>query len=170
MSAAGLMYRLPFYSLFKTIFFLYLSLPQTEVNWSARLIPRGGELTIQGSTYVYRAHLAPLFYDHEQDIDAALNGLRSRATETITGAVGMIWEKVRQQLNVSCPNHLCLLVRLKFIAQIATPAYPEYVEGHEQVAAPQVPPPTFQDPAGGAVQQMYGLFGRYAAQWAILEF
>ncbi|KAI9633032.1 TB2/DP1, HVA22 family-domain-containing protein [Dioszegia hungarica] len=121
---------LPFYSLFKTVFFLYLSLPQTE-----------------GSTYVYRAHLAPLFYQHEEDIDAALNGLRSRATETITGALGMIWEKVRQQLN------------------IAAPAYPEYAQGHEQVAAPQMPPPSFQDPAGGAMQQMYGLFNRYAIQY-----
>lgn len=50
------------------------------------------------------------------------------------------------------------------IEQIAAPAYPEYVQGHEQVAAPQMPPPSFQDPAGGAMQQMYGLFNRYAIQ------
>lgn len=100
--------RLPFYSLFKTVFFLYLSLPQTEVSYFAYLhLLSTSDITVkliaQGSTYVYRAHLAPLFYQHEEDIDAALNGLRSRATETITGALGMIWEKVRQQLNVSFP-------------------------------------------------------------------
>jgi hypothetical protein len=54
----------------------------------------------QGSSYIYRVHLAPFFNEHESDIDAFLASLRSRASSTLAGGLGWLWENVRKQLNV----------------------------------------------------------------------
>ena len=49
--------RIPFYYGIKTIFLLYLSLPQTR-----------------GASYIYEQHLQPFFHTHEGQIDAAIHG------------------------------------------------------------------------------------------------
>jgi len=77
----------PFYNLFKTLIFLYLSLPQSE-----------------GSSYIYQNHLAPFFHEHEADIDAFLYSLRTRATTALAGGLGWLWDRVREQLNVVLPQ------------------------------------------------------------------
>lgn len=66
--------------------FFYLSLPQSE-----------------GSSYIYRAHLAPFFNAHERDIDAFLANLRGRASSTLAEALAWAWDKLKSQLNVSFP-------------------------------------------------------------------
>ncbi|KAK4685289.1 hypothetical protein P7C73_g4861, partial [Tremellales sp. Uapishka_1] len=77
---------LPFYSLGKCIFFLYLSLPQSS-----------------GSSYIYRAHLEPFFNDHEADIDSFLASLKTRFSTALAGGIGWVWETVKSQLNVVGP-------------------------------------------------------------------
>ncbi|GAA5984679.1 hypothetical protein JCM11641_004558 [Rhodosporidiobolus odoratus] len=52
----------PFYYEIKTLFILWLALPQ-----------------VQGATYLYIHHLSPLLTTHEQDIDSFLSNLRSSA-------------------------------------------------------------------------------------------
>ncbi|KAK8849503.1 hypothetical protein IAR55_004837 [Kwoniella newhampshirensis] len=126
---------LPFYSLIKAGIFLYFSLPQSE-----------------GSTYIYRSHLAPLFNEHERDIDYFLASLRTRATSALAGGVGWLWEKVKAQLSVALP------------ANAPQQGYPHQgVEGYPVQGVQQ--PPTLADPASGAIQQMYGLFSHYAGHY-----
>ncbi|KAI0634549.1 TB2/DP1, HVA22 family-domain-containing protein [Trametes polyzona] len=75
---------LPFYSLCKTLFLLYLALPQTS-----------------GSAYLYQAHLRPFFAAHENEIDSALaqskvylynylQRLLRRAWEHVSGTVAQM--------------------------------------------------------------------------------
>ncbi|KAH6891770.1 receptor expression-enhancing protein 4 [Coprinopsis sp. MPI-PUGE-AT-0042] len=52
---------IPFYYTLKTLFLLYLSLPQTK-----------------GSTYLYITHLQPFFHSHESQIDATLASMKGR--------------------------------------------------------------------------------------------
>lgn len=70
---------------------LTLSLPQTE-----------------GSTYVYTQRLAPLFAQHERDIDVFLAGLRGQAAEVLSGGAVWIWTKIREQMAVSRHAITCL--------------------------------------------------------------
>ncbi|WVW86707.1 hypothetical protein I302_108761 [Kwoniella bestiolae CBS 10118] len=130
---------LPFYSLIKTLIFLYLSLPQSE-----------------GSSYIYNNHLAPFFHEHESDIDAFLASLRSRASTALAGGVGWCWEKVKAQLNIALPA-----------GHEPFPNQGGYhvgdVQGFDVPGLHQ--PPTLQDPASGAIQQVYGLVTRYAGHY-----
>ncbi|WWC93014.1 uncharacterized protein L201_007978 [Kwoniella dendrophila CBS 6074] len=130
---------LPFYSLIKTLIFLYLSLPQSE-----------------GSSYIYNNHLAPFFHEHEQDIDAFLASLRSRVSTALAGGLGWCWEKIKAQLNVALPA-----------GHEPFPGQGGYdVGGVQGFDVPGVhQPPTLQDPASGAIQQVYGLVSRYAGQY-----
>jgi receptor expression-enhancing protein 1/2/3/4 len=75
---------IPFYSLFKLVFFLWLSLPQTE-----------------GSTYLFNTLLAPTFHEHERDIDAFLSSLKSRMSGAILDLLTWAWGKARGALDVS---------------------------------------------------------------------
>lgn len=126
---------LPFYSLIKTCVFLYLSLPQSE-----------------GSSYIYRTHLEPFFNDHEADIDAFLASLRTRAGTAAAGAVAWAWERVKAQLNVALP---------------AQGTKGEHLPpgGNDLVAAGIHQPPSLQDPASGAVQQLYGYASHYTQHY-----
>ncbi|WWC73498.1 uncharacterized protein I206_107469 [Kwoniella pini CBS 10737] len=130
---------LPFYSLIKTLIFLYLSLPQSE-----------------GSTYIYTNHLAPLFQEHESDIDAFLSSLRYRASAALAGGLGWCWEKIKAQLNIALPA-----------GAEPFPGQGGYDTGNVQGfdVSGMHQPPTLQDPASGAIQQVYGLFTRYAGQY-----
>jgi receptor expression-enhancing protein 1/2/3/4 len=75
---------IPFYFLFKLIFFLWLSLPQTE-----------------GSTYLFNALLAPMFHEHERDIDAFLSSLKSRVSGALLNVLNWAWARAKQALDVS---------------------------------------------------------------------
>ena len=66
--------RIPFYSIIKTIFLLYLALPQT-----------------QGATYVYQFHLRPFFAKHEQQIDQAIAQVRARLYRFIQEKARSVW-------------------------------------------------------------------------------
>ncbi|OCF46074.1 hypothetical protein I317_00164 [Kwoniella heveanensis CBS 569] len=130
---------LPFYSLIKTVIFLYFSLPQSE-----------------GSSYIYRTHLAPFFQEHESDIDSFLASLRTRATTALAGGIGWLWEKAKAQLNIALPAG----------QQTYGSGIQNYDNGVEGFAVPGVQqPPTLQDPASGAVQQMYGLLSHYTGRY-----
>lgn len=69
--------RIPFYYLFKTLFLLYLALPQT-----------------QGASYLYQTQLEPVLREHEPQIDAALAQLRARVFTFLQARVRMLWDNV----------------------------------------------------------------------------
>lgn len=77
-------YSIPFYSLFKLVFFLWLSLPQTE-----------------GSTYLFNTLLAPTFHEHERDIDAFLSSLKSRLSGALLNVLNWAWARAKKALDVS---------------------------------------------------------------------
>ncbi|TFY75452.1 hypothetical protein EWM64_g8561, partial [Hericium alpestre] len=66
---------IPLYHTIKTLFLLYLALPQTA-----------------GSTYIYRAHLAPFLHAHETQIDAAMASLRTRALAFLQEKLHALWD------------------------------------------------------------------------------
>lgn len=82
--AADDAFSIPFYSLFKLAFFLWLSLPQTE-----------------GSTYLFNTLLAPTFHEHERDIDAFLSSLKTRLSGAILDLLTWAWGRARSALDVS---------------------------------------------------------------------
>lgn len=61
----------------KTIFLLYLALPQT-----------------QGATYVYTVHLRPFFANHEQQIDQAIAEVRARLYRFVQEKARAVWQAV----------------------------------------------------------------------------
>lgn len=69
--------RIPFYFLIKTLFLLYLALPQTR-----------------GSSYLYITHLQPFFHSHEAQIDATLASLKARIYSFLQERLRMLWEHV----------------------------------------------------------------------------
>lgn len=81
--------RLPFYYTLKTIFLLYLALPQTH-----------------GATYLYSAHLRPFFAAHEREIDSALAQLKTYIYASLQRVLRSAWEHVSgtlRQMNVPIP-------------------------------------------------------------------
>ncbi|KAH9914095.1 TB2/DP1, HVA22 family-domain-containing protein [Fomitopsis serialis] len=77
---------LPFYYTIKTIFLLYLALPQTH-----------------GATYLYRAHLRPFFAAHEREIDSALAQLKTYIYASLQRILRAAWEHVSgtlRQMNI----------------------------------------------------------------------
>ena len=71
------LYRIPFYYPFKTLFLLYLALPQT-----------------QGASYLYQTQLEPVLREHEPQIDAALAQLRARVFAFLQARARMLWDNV----------------------------------------------------------------------------
>lgn len=65
----------PFYYLVKTVFLLYLALPQTR-----------------GSSYLYVNHLQPFFHNHESQIDATLASFKSRIFAFIQVRLRTCWD------------------------------------------------------------------------------
>lgn len=129
----------PFYNIIKSLVFAYLALPQSE-----------------GSSYIYRAHLAPFFQEHERDIDLFLASLRGRAGSAFADALTWLWAKVRTQLNIALPHEPPAGDQ----AQGPLPGQP-YPTGNMSAGQP----PTFHDQAGG-LQKLYGVAARYAASYA----
>jgi receptor expression-enhancing protein 1/2/3/4 len=68
---------IPFYSLIRLMFVLYIAMPQT-----------------QGGTYLYTKHIQPFFRLHEHEIDALLASFRTRAYGWFQGLSGRIWDAV----------------------------------------------------------------------------
>jgi receptor expression-enhancing protein 1/2/3/4 len=68
---------IPFYYFFKTIFLLFLSLPQTR-----------------GSSYLYINHLQPFFHTHEAQIDATLASFKARIYTFLQERIRMLWEHI----------------------------------------------------------------------------
>lgn len=66
--------RVPFYYLVKTLFLLYLALPQTR-----------------GSSYLYIYHLQPFFHTHESQIDATLASFKTRIYTFIQERFRSFW-------------------------------------------------------------------------------
>jgi len=75
---------IPFYHPIKTLFLLYLVLPQT-----------------QGAAYVYTMHLQPFLAAHEDQIDNALATFRARALAFITERLGALWETAKGSAGLS---------------------------------------------------------------------
>jgi len=80
--AHGANTRLPLYHLFKTLFILYLVLPQTE-----------------GSSYIYTRHLRPFFQAYEPQIDATLFSLKARAYAFIQERFRNLWGTVATSMS-----------------------------------------------------------------------
>ncbi|KAK0205425.1 TB2/DP1, HVA22 family-domain-containing protein [Desarmillaria ectypa] len=68
---------IPFYYLTKTLFLLYLSLPQT-----------------QGSTYLYINHLEPFFSTHEAQIDATTASLKAKLYSFVQARARALWDQI----------------------------------------------------------------------------
>lgn len=71
-----LIIRIPFYYTLKTVFLLYIALPQTR-----------------GSSYIYVNHLQPFFHSHETQIDAALASFKARIYTFIQERLRALWEQ-----------------------------------------------------------------------------
>ena len=74
--------RVPLYNLIKTIFILYLVLPQTE-----------------GSSYIYTRHLQPFFHTYEPQIDATLFSLKARSYAFIQERLRSLWGNVATSMS-----------------------------------------------------------------------
>ncbi|TFK25405.1 hypothetical protein FA15DRAFT_639433 [Coprinopsis marcescibilis] len=68
---------IPFYFTLKTLFLLYLALPQTK-----------------GSTYIYLTHLQPFFRKHENRIDSTLASFKARAYAIVQERLRLLWDQV----------------------------------------------------------------------------
>lgn len=151
---------IPFYSLFKLIFFLWLSLPQTE-----------------GSTYLFNTLLAPMFHGHERDIDAFLSSLKSRVSGALLNVLNWAWARAKQALDVSASVSMKRIVSIIVtnsqlnidLTRASTSATAEArpIDAHFKPypIANSGQPPTLHDPASGVMQQAYSVASRYAFQY-----
>ncbi|KAF5323315.1 hypothetical protein D9611_005749 [Ephemerocybe angulata] len=75
---------LPFYWEVKTLFLLYLSLPQT-----------------QGSTYIYQTYVHPFLIKNEASIDAGIDGLQSNALTFIQAKLTDLFRTLSNSANAA---------------------------------------------------------------------
>ncbi|GAW04417.1 TB2/DP1, HVA22 family-domain-containing protein [Lentinula edodes] len=73
--AGWLVSWLPFYWEIKTVFLLFLSLPQ-----------------IQGSTFVYNSYMQPFFAKNEREIDAGIVSIQSNVLSFVQSRLYALWE------------------------------------------------------------------------------
>ncbi|KIY49729.1 hypothetical protein FISHEDRAFT_40649, partial [Fistulina hepatica ATCC 64428] len=73
----------PFYYPAKTLFLLYLALPQTK-----------------GSSYFYVNHLQPFFHSHESQIDATLASLKTRVYTFLQEQFRALWAMIATALGI----------------------------------------------------------------------
>lgn len=74
--------RIPLYYTIKTVFILYLVLPQTK-----------------GSSYLYTNHLKPFFHAHESQIDATLSSLKTRSYAFVQDKLRGVWGSVATSMS-----------------------------------------------------------------------
>ncbi|KAF5350584.1 hypothetical protein D9756_008767 [Leucocoprinus leucothites] len=67
---------IPFYYTLKTLFLLYIALPQ-----------------FKGSSYLYKTHLQPFFRTHETQIDSTLARLKSKLYAFLQHRARMLWDQ-----------------------------------------------------------------------------
>ncbi|KAJ7662096.1 TB2/DP1, HVA22 family-domain-containing protein [Mycena polygramma] len=77
---------IPLYYPIKTLFLLYLALPQTR-----------------GSTYIYTIHLHPFFRTHETQIDSLLAQLRVYIYTFLQKQVKLLWEHIGASVGQQAP-------------------------------------------------------------------
>jgi len=80
--AGWLVSWLPFYWEIKTVFLLFLSLPQ-----------------IQGSTFVYKSYMQPFFIKNEKEIDAGIVSIQSNVLTFAQTRLYALWELLWSVLN-----------------------------------------------------------------------
>jgi receptor expression-enhancing protein 1/2/3/4 len=99
--------RIPFYYAFKTLFLLYLVLPQT-----------------QGSSFIYLNYIQPFFRIHETDIDAGIASLKSRAYASIQEWARKLWGHALSSVGQQRQADLTAAAALAQGAVLATAAPP----------------------------------------------
>jgi receptor expression-enhancing protein 1/2/3/4 len=101
-------YRLPFYWEVKTVFLLFLCLPQFEaraknaINSTADLLIFFfffGSFASQGSTYIYKTYLEPFLVQSESDIDASIASARDETFQFLQSRLSALWDIVYSLLN-----------------------------------------------------------------------
>ncbi|KAJ4485945.1 TB2/DP1, HVA22 family-domain-containing protein [Lentinula aciculospora] len=80
--AGWLVSWLPFYWEIKTVFLLFLSLPQ-----------------IQGSTFIYNSYMQPFFTRNEKEIDAGIVSIQSNILSFVQSRLYALWELLWSVLN-----------------------------------------------------------------------
>lgn len=142
---------IPFYSLIKVAFTLWLVMPQT-----------------QGATYLYVQYLGPFLQAHEDDIDVALQKGKQRASEAAGDWLAALWQQVRGAILGAAVSSDSIQSRVDQASMLTIhrgslipqqPA-PEPAQGHPTGSTQ--PPPTMHDPASGSANQLYGLLKHYA--------
>lgn len=118
--------RFPFYYPLKTIFLLYLALPQ-----------------FRGASYIYTAHLQPLFHTYEPQIDATLASLKVRIYTFLQERARALWEHVSAALRQD--NNAAAIAGMASGAGVVDSA----------------PQPTLADPVSGPAQIVSGLWRSY---------
>lgn len=82
----------------KTIFLLFLSLPQVDVgffsfnfylSWCSSLL-----LFSQGSTYIYNAYLQPFFLRNEANLDAGIVAMQKSILSFVQEKVTALWDGI----------------------------------------------------------------------------
>ncbi|ETW77383.1 hypothetical protein HETIRDRAFT_156552 [Heterobasidion irregulare TC 32-1] len=122
---------IPFYFPLKTLFLLYLALPQTR-----------------GSSYLYRAHLHPFLAAHEPQIDAAVASLRTRVYAFVHARARALWDAVSAAASSSAA------------ADLADPVGSGSGSG-AGAGGTAAPPPSLGDPVSGPVAMLGGLWRTY---------
>ncbi|KAF8909198.1 TB2/DP1, HVA22 family-domain-containing protein, partial [Mucidula mucida] len=104
---------IPMYYFTKTLFLLYLSLPQTH-----------------GSTYLYRAHLQPFFQAHEHQIDKAIAEMKKRVYTFLQTKARAIWDQLSASAGIGSASPTSVLNE----DQGAPPTLSDPVSGPAQLA------------------------------------
>jgi receptor expression-enhancing protein 1/2/3/4 len=89
-------YRFPFYWEIKTLFLLFLSLPQFEARVNSLssdvlLIPSFPPAP-QGSTFIYKCYVEPYLIQNEADIDASIASARNETLQFLQSRLSTLWD------------------------------------------------------------------------------
>ncbi|KAF9516599.1 hypothetical protein BS47DRAFT_1375973 [Hydnum rufescens UP504] len=129
---------IPFYWVIKTIFLLYLALPQT-----------------QGATLIYRTRLAPFLSLHEAEIDSALASCKAQFYAFLQSKLRTLWEHLSSVMLNQVPSSSTEQQQQQ--QQRASSSAGAPLAG--QNGAGQQP--TLANPVSGPVYMAWGLWNRY---------
>lgn len=133
-----LLFYVPFYSLFRMIFLLFLVAPQT-----------------QGSTYLYRGYMEPLLREHEGEIDGLVGRAKERGWSEGKKWGGWAWERILASLGAQGAQRVQGATGGTGAAGAGgVPVPPEGTVGASQ-------PPTLTSPLAGPAQMLGGLWRTY---------